>query len=130
MSLIETSTGELLTCCSFAFVAFGEFIDAAGRIDEFFLAGEKRMAARTNINADIFSGRTRMHHVPADAGDRGRFVRRMNSVFHAASTPYLKFLIVIPECTCRESIFYLWIPDKNHRLWRDPPKGTFGDDSF
>ena len=58
---------------------------AAGAVDEFLLAGEKRVAVRTDFDADILLRGTRVDHVAAQAGDRGFHVLGMYFVFHVVS---------------------------------------------
>ena len=65
-----------------AAVAAREFFDAPGRIDEFLLAREKRVARGANADFNVTPGRTGMIHRAARANDIGLYVFRMNVRFH------------------------------------------------
>lgn len=61
-----------------------EFIDAAGGVDDFLLAGIERMAGRTDIDADRvrFQGRTGLKRITAAARYGEVLVSWMDIGFH------------------------------------------------
>jgi hypothetical protein len=63
-------------------VSFLETIDSSARVDQLLLAGEERMALRTNINAKVFFGGASFNHVAAGTPDRRLRVFRMNTFLH------------------------------------------------
>ena len=68
---------------NFAFaVFFYKLLDSARGIDEFLLAGEERMALRTNLHPDDRLGRTGFGGCPACAGNRAFDILGMNLVLH------------------------------------------------
>lgn len=78
----------LLTCYSSLFhaVFLAEALDAAGRIDDFLLAGIKRMALRTHFDRQRATQRgPRFKRVTATAGDIDFVVVGMNIGFHDSS---------------------------------------------
>ena len=77
--------------CGFCFgggvgIFFRETLDAAGSVDELLLAGEKRMAAGTNFDAQgvAFYGRTRGKSMPASAMHGYSVIVGVNAGFHEA----------------------------------------------
>ena len=69
--------------CTFSFAIFShEFFDSSGRIDEFLLAGKKRMAGRADIDAHIAAGRANLKSIAAGAGYRTELVFGMDFCFH------------------------------------------------
>ena len=70
-----------------------ESIDASRGINQLLLAGEKRMASRTNFYVQIaLFGRTRLKRFAARACHGDFSIFRMNSRFHFAITLLLMFL--------------------------------------
>ena len=65
-----------------AAVALGEFFHAPGGIDEFLLAGEKRVASSANTDLNILAGRAGVIHRAARAHDIGLVILWMNACFH------------------------------------------------
>jgi hypothetical protein len=65
-----------------AAIALGEFFDATGGIDEFLLAGEKRMAGRADTNSNVAPGRASVIHRAACANHVGLVVFWVNACFH------------------------------------------------
>ena len=60
-----------------------EAVDASGRVNEFLLAGEERMASRTDFDLKVFlAGRARLKRLAASTVYRNFFVFGMNSLFH------------------------------------------------
>src|SRR3989338_721273 len=62
-----------------------EPLDAAGRIHQFLLAGEKRMAVRADFDVDLLPGGPRVIRGPAGARDRAGHVVGMNALFHTTA---------------------------------------------
>lgn len=67
-----------------AAVTLGEFLDTTCRVDEFLLAGEKRMAGRTNTDSKIASSRAGMIHRTARTNHVGLLIFRVNACFHSS----------------------------------------------
>ena len=65
-----------------AAVPTGELLYAARGIDEFLLAGEKRMTRRTDADFDVPFGRAGVVDSTARTDDVGLIVLRMNVRFH------------------------------------------------
>ena len=65
-----------------AAVALGEFFDATGGVDEFLLAGEKRMAGGADTDSNVAPGRAGVIHRAARANDVGLVILWMNACFH------------------------------------------------
>ena len=65
-----------------AAVTAGEFFHPPGGIDEFLLAGEKRMTTGANTDSNIAPRRTRVIDRAARAHDIGLVILRMNARFH------------------------------------------------
>ena len=65
-----------------AAVPTGELLYAARGIDEFLLAGEKRMTSGANTDFNVATGRAGMVHGAARANDVGLSVFRMDVRFH------------------------------------------------
>ena len=64
-------------------VAFVEAVDASGRVHEFLLAREERVARRADFHVQVvLAGRTRGEILAAGADDFDFVVFGMNSVFH------------------------------------------------
>ena len=67
-------------------IAAIESIDTARRVNQFLLAGKKRMTRRANFDVQIaFTRRTRLESFAAGAGHCDFFIFRMNSGFHSCS---------------------------------------------
>ena len=63
-----------------------EPIHAAGRIDQFLLAGKEGMASRANLDMQIaLAGRTRLEGLATGAGHGYLFILRVNSRLHFVS---------------------------------------------
>jgi hypothetical protein len=82
---------QLLRCGSafrrFFAVALVKSIHATGGVDQLLLAGEKRMASRTDFHVQIaLLGRTRLEGLAAGAGYSYFSVFRVNSRFHLLSS--------------------------------------------
>ena len=65
-----------------AAVALGEFLNATGGIDEFLLAGEKRMAGRADTDSNVAPGRAGVINRAARANHVGLVVFWVNACFH------------------------------------------------
>ena len=65
-----------------AAVALGEFFNATGRVDEFLLAGEKRMTSGANADLNITASGPRVIDRATRAGDIGLVIFWMNARFH------------------------------------------------
>ena len=65
-----------------AAVALGEFFNATGRVDEFLLAGEKRMTSGADTDSNVALGRAGVIHRAARANDIGLRIFRVNACFH------------------------------------------------
>ena len=65
-----------------AAVTAREFFHAAGRVDEFLFAREKRMASGADADFNVLPGRTRMVDRAARANDIGIEILWMNARFH------------------------------------------------
>ena len=80
----EVGTGTLggLFARSSGTVAAGEFLDAAGGIDELLLAGEERVAGGANADPELALGAAGVVGGAAGAADGGRLVVGMNICFH------------------------------------------------
>ena len=65
-----------------ASVAPGKFLDAAGGIDKFLFAGEKRMASSANTDLDVPACRTGMVDRAASADHVRLRILRMDARFH------------------------------------------------
>jgi hypothetical protein len=64
-------------------VLFAEAFDAPGGVDQLLLAGEERMAVRTDLGDDfVLLGGPGFKGVAAMALDRDRLIFRMDSFFH------------------------------------------------
>ena len=64
-------------------IALVETIDASGRVHEFLLSGEERVASRTNFNVQVaLLRRARLKGLAASATHGDFNVFRMNSWFH------------------------------------------------
>src|SRR5215212_9426137 len=59
-----------------------ETIDAAGRINKLLLAGEERMALRTELDAELLAGGAGRPRLAARAVDVDLLILRMNLWFH------------------------------------------------
>ena len=60
-----------------------EALDASGRIDETLLAGEERMALRTDVRMDLGLSRSSLERIAAGALHSRRMVFGMDVGFHA-----------------------------------------------
>ena len=58
------------------------FYTTAG-VNQFLSAGKEGVAAGADVNTEIFFGRAGLNHVTASTFNGGRFVIRMNSLFHS-----------------------------------------------
>ena len=67
-----------------AAVTLGEFFDTSGRIDEFLLAGEKRMASGADTDSNVAASRAGMIHRSARANHVGFVVFWMDAFFHSS----------------------------------------------
>ena len=65
-----------------AAVAAGEFFHAPGRVDEFLLASEKRMAGGADADFNVSFGRASVINRAARANDVGLLIIGMNVRFH------------------------------------------------
>ena len=65
-----------------AAVALGEFFHPTGRIDEFLLAGEKRMTSGADTDSNVAPGRAGVIHRAARANHVGLVIFWMNVCFH------------------------------------------------
>ena len=65
-----------------AAVALGEFFDATGGVDEFLLAGEKRMTSGADTDSNVAPGRAGVIDRAARAHDIGFVIFWVNACFH------------------------------------------------
>ncbi len=65
----------------------GELLDAAGRIDELLLSGEKGMARRANAEADVLLGGASVIDSAAGADDLAFHIFGVDIRFHGSRTP-------------------------------------------
>jgi hypothetical protein len=70
-----------------------ETFHAARGIDKFLLAGEKRMAVRTDFDLDIVDGRPRFYDISAGAGYCRLLVLGMNLRFHLVFYAFRRFAV-------------------------------------
>jgi hypothetical protein len=84
-SLWEDGAGALLILKFFVF--FSEPFDTAGRIDQFLLAGKKRVAFGANFHAYVFFRRTNLDGVAAGTLDGCFEIIRMDVGFHRNFNP-------------------------------------------
>jgi hypothetical protein len=82
-------------------VFFLEPFDAAGGVDQFLLAGEKRVAGRADFQADLFPGGTGLEPVSAGAADGYLVILRMNLALHFALTKtfILPKIVALHNCS-------------------------------
>jgi hypothetical protein len=59
-----------------------ESFHAACHIDDLLFSRYERMALGTDFGLDVLAGGSRFDHVPADAGNGGFLIFRMNAFFH------------------------------------------------
>jgi hypothetical protein len=79
-----------------AAVALGEFFYAAGGVDEFLFAGEKRMTSGADTNSNIFARRAGMINRATRTHDIGLVILWMNACFHLQKgTRNLPALVVL-----------------------------------
>ena len=72
--------------CRCFFAARFKLLNAAGGVDQLFLAGEERMAGGANFNLELRLGRADFKNGAACAGDfRFRKIGRMDILFHNSS---------------------------------------------
>ena len=81
LKLASGALGALLASFRGA-VATGEFLDPAGGIDEFLLAGKERMAGRADTDLDVALGGTSAIISAAGATDDALVIVGMNICFH------------------------------------------------
>ena len=67
-----------------AAVAFGEFLNPTGGVDEFLFAGEKRMAGRANTDSNVAPGRAGVVNRTARANHIGLVIFWVNACFHSS----------------------------------------------
>ena len=72
-----------------------EFVDTARRVDEFLLAGEKRVALRADTDLVLGAGGFDMPDFTARAGHDGIFVLRMDVLFHFAQLRFAGYIIKV-----------------------------------
>src|SRR5438477_557404 len=65
-----------------AAVTLGEFLNSTCGVDEFLLAGKKRMAGRANTDSNVAPGRAGVIHRAARANDIGLRIFWVNACFH------------------------------------------------
>lgn len=74
-------------------IALVKAIDAAGRIDQLLLAGEKRMTRRANFNVQVaLFGRARLKALAAGASNGYLVIIGMNLWFHYSPCPHYRQL--------------------------------------
>src|ERR1700741_510872 len=67
-----------------------EALDAARRVHQLLLAGEERMAVRTDFDVQrLLHGGARLDHVPADADDLGVEVGGVDALLHGLAPSFL-----------------------------------------
>jgi hypothetical protein len=86
--------GNQLLIENFA-VLFHEFFNPARRIDQFLLAGEKRMTTGANFYLYFLVNRSHRHLAAAGAGSDNFVVLWMNIFFHRCETSIIKFHIQV-----------------------------------
>jgi hypothetical protein len=69
------------------FVFFLEALDPAGRVDQFLLAGEKWMAAGTNLDAYVFLRGPDFNGISAGTLDGRMMIIWMDAALHLPLTP-------------------------------------------
>ena len=67
-----------------AAVTLGEFLNSTCGVDEFLLAGKKRMAGRANTDSNVAPGRAGVIHRAARANDVGLVIFWMDACFHSS----------------------------------------------
>jgi hypothetical protein len=83
-------------------IATIESIDAARRVNQLLLAGEKRMASRTNFHVQIaLFGRTRLKIFAASTSYCDLVIFRMNSRFHFRDYLLLTFSLLSQQAIIR-----------------------------
>ena len=68
-------------------VFFTKTLNAAGRIHQFLLTGEERMAFRTNLDTDVAFRGTDLHNVAAGTRNGRLVILWMNVRFHFNFNP-------------------------------------------
>jgi hypothetical protein len=63
-------------------VSFLESFHAACGIHDLLFPRHERVALRTDFGLDVLPSGFRLDHIPADAGNGGFFIFRMNTFFH------------------------------------------------
>jgi hypothetical protein len=71
----------LLILTVLAFVSF----NTTGCVDQFLLAGKKRMAIRTDFYRYVFHGRSGLDNITASTGYLGHVIFRVYFLFHISS---------------------------------------------
>lgn len=59
-----------------------ELLHASGGVDQFLRTGVKRVAVRTNFDADVADGRAGLERIAAGTRHGRHFVSRVNTLFH------------------------------------------------
>jgi hypothetical protein len=68
-------------------IFFHKFFNSAGGIDQFLLAGKKRMAGRTDFDRNLLVHRTEFHRIAAGAFGGNLVVFWVDILFHGSLPP-------------------------------------------
>jgi hypothetical protein len=71
-----------LRLCLIAGVSFLESFHTPRGIHDFLFPRYERVTLGTDFGLDVLPGGSRLDHIPADAGNGGFFIFRMNTFFH------------------------------------------------
>src|SRR6185503_4498884 len=91
-----------------------EALDATGRVDQLLLAGEERVAVRTDFDVQrLLHGGARLDHVPADADDPRVEIGGVNALLHGLAPCSLGDQVFIMARNFLFVLVWLILPIKN-----------------